>query len=203
MDKTNEKPNIEVFDYSTIPKFMQEHGKFCLWRLLQKPGKDKPDKIPYQVNGKRADATNPEHFSSFEDVVTAYGKGGYAGIGIGCFAPIKFCDVDDCMGDEKLDTRRNIAFNASGFKEAANHLNTLISKNGATLLEYSPAYTTNLSLSCELYLKALLCDDTTGHSLVSLFEKVDDSIKKSIIRNYENKCEEYNKRLSYLMILKH
>lgn len=35
--------------------------------------------------------------------------------------------------------------------------------------------------------------------MVSLFEKVDDSIKKSIIRNYENKCEEYNKRakLSY------
>ena len=104
MDKTNEKPNIEVFDYSTIPKFMQEHGNFCLWRLVQKPGKDKPDKIPYQVNGKRADATNPEHFSSFEDAVTAYGKGGYAGIGIGCFAPIKFCDVDDCMVDEKLDT---------------------------------------------------------------------------------------------------
>lgn len=35
--------------------------------------------------------------------------------------------------------------------------------------------------------------------MVSLFEKVDDSIKKSIIRNYENKCEEHNKcsKLSY------
>jgi len=93
-----------------------------------------------------------------------------------------------------MSKRRNIAFNASGFKEAADHLNKLISKNGATLLEYGPAYTTNLSLSCELYFKALLCDDTTGHGLVSLFKKVDDSIKKSIIRNYENKCQEYNKR---------
>ena len=105
MDKTNEKPNIEVFDYSTIPKFMQKHVKFCLWRLVQKTGKDKPDKIPYQVNGKRADATKPEHFSSFNDVVAAYGKGGYAGIGIGCFAPMKFCDVDDCIVDGNLDTR--------------------------------------------------------------------------------------------------
>lgn len=57
------------------------------------------------MNGKRADATNPEHLSSFEDVVVAYVKGGYAGIGIGCFAPLKFCDVDDCMVDVSLDTR--------------------------------------------------------------------------------------------------
>lgn len=105
MDKTKEKPNIEIFDYSTIPKFMQEHGRFCLWMLVQKPGKDKPDKIPYQVNGKRADATNPNHFSSFEDAVTTYTRGGYAGIGIGCFAPMKFCDVDDCILDGKLDAR--------------------------------------------------------------------------------------------------
>lgn len=30
MDKKNKKLNVEVFDYSTIPKFMQEHGMFCL-----------------------------------------------------------------------------------------------------------------------------------------------------------------------------
>ena len=56
MDKKNEKLNVEVFDYSTIPKFMKDHGRFCLWKLVMKPGKTKPDKIPYQLNGKRADA---------------------------------------------------------------------------------------------------------------------------------------------------
>lgn len=50
MDKKNEKLNVEVFDYSTIPKSMQKHGSFCLWRLVMKPGKTKPDKIPYQLN---------------------------------------------------------------------------------------------------------------------------------------------------------
>lgn len=30
MDKKNQKSEME-FDYSTIPKFMQEYGKFCLW----------------------------------------------------------------------------------------------------------------------------------------------------------------------------
>lgn len=52
MDKKNEKLNAEVFDYSTIPKFMKDHGRFCLWKLVMKPGKTKPDKIPYQLNGK-------------------------------------------------------------------------------------------------------------------------------------------------------
>ena len=46
---------MEVFDYTTIPKFMQEHGRFCLWKLVIKPGKTKPDKIPYRIDGKRAD----------------------------------------------------------------------------------------------------------------------------------------------------
>ena len=57
MDKKNEKLNVEVFDYSTIPKFMQEPGRFCFGKLVTKPGKTKPDKIPYRINGNRADAT--------------------------------------------------------------------------------------------------------------------------------------------------
>lgn len=105
MDKKNEKLNVEVFDYSTIPKFMQEHGRFCLWKLVMKPSKVKPDKIPYRINGKRADTTNPQHYSSFEDTVEAFAKGGYAGIGIECFEPLRLVDVDDCIVNGKLDAR--------------------------------------------------------------------------------------------------
>lgn len=105
MDKKNEKLNVEVFDYSTIPKFMQEHGRFCLWKLVMKPGKTKPDKIPYRINGKRADATNPQHYSSFEETVETFAGGGYAGIGIGCFEPPRLVDVDDCVVNGKLDSR--------------------------------------------------------------------------------------------------
>ena len=38
MDKKNQKSDLE-FDYSTIPKFMQEHRKFCLWKFEMKSGK--------------------------------------------------------------------------------------------------------------------------------------------------------------------
>lgn len=66
MDKKNEKLNVAVFDYSTIPKFMKNRGRFCLWKLVMKPGKLNPDKIPYRIDGKKADVTNPQHYSSFK-----------------------------------------------------------------------------------------------------------------------------------------
>lgn len=105
MYKKNEKMNVEVFDYSTIPKFMQEHGRFCLWKLVMKPGKTKPDKIPNRINEKRAAATNPQPYSTSEETVDAFAKGGYAGIGIGCFEPIRLVDVDECIVNGKLDAR--------------------------------------------------------------------------------------------------
>lgn len=105
------KSDVEIFDYSTIPKFMKEHGRFCLWKLERKQGKSKPDKIPYQLNGKRANATNPKHYADFDEVVAVYNKGGYAGIGIGCFEPLRLVDVDDCVNDGKLDDRGNDIIN--------------------------------------------------------------------------------------------
>lgn len=67
-----------------------------------KLGKTKPDKIPYQLNGKRADATNLQNYSSFNETVKAFAKGGYAGIGIGCFKPLRLVDVNDCIITESL-----------------------------------------------------------------------------------------------------
>lgn len=93
------------FDYSTILKFMQKHGKFCLWKLEMKSGKRKLDNIPYRINGKRADATNPQHYSTFEETVNEFSKGGYAGVGVGCFEPLRLVDVDDCVVDGILDER--------------------------------------------------------------------------------------------------
>ena len=105
MDKKNEKMNVEVFNYSTIPKFMKDHGRFCLWKPVMKQGKTKPDKIPYRIDRKRADAIKPQHYSSFDEIEWAFAKGGYAGIGIGCFEPLRFVDVDDCIAKVMLDER--------------------------------------------------------------------------------------------------
>jgi len=103
MDSKTHKP---LYNYSGIPSGMKEHGQFCLFRLeKKKPDAAKPDKIPYTASDHRADLSNPKDFCSFEEVVEVYERGGYDGIGIGCFGTIIMIDVDDCIHDSKPDER--------------------------------------------------------------------------------------------------
>lgn len=97
--------NNQVFDYSTVPKKLRQLGRFCLWKLEGRGCRGKPTKIPYKLDGSRADFTKLSDFTDFEGAVSAYDSGGYAGIGIGCFGPIKLIDIDRCVVDGKLDER--------------------------------------------------------------------------------------------------
>lgn len=94
------------YDYSGVPPGLREHGLFCLFRFeKRKQNFLKPDKVPYTITGRKADPSNPTNFCSFDEAVAAYNKGGYDGIGIGCFNIIGMIDVDDCICDGKLDMR--------------------------------------------------------------------------------------------------
>lgn len=45
--------------FNNIPEGIRGKPLYCLAKLEQKPGKNKPDKIPYQITGARA-SPNPE-----------------------------------------------------------------------------------------------------------------------------------------------
>lgn len=89
-------------DLSKIPNKLRGKPYFCLMKLEQKPGKDKKDKVPYRTNGARADPTNPNHFTSLENVQKVFDEGGYDGIGIGLFDDNIAIDIDDCVENGKL-----------------------------------------------------------------------------------------------------
>lgn len=90
-------------DLSKIPNRLRGEPYFCLMKFEKKPGKDKKDKVPYRTNGTRADPTNPEHFTSLENVMKVFDKGGYDGIGIGVFDDVIAIDIDHCVEDGKLN----------------------------------------------------------------------------------------------------
>ena len=82
-------------NFESIPRELKGFPNFVLWRLENKRDKTgkvdidkqtrkpKKTKIPYQVNGKRADSTEPNTWAAFELVKETFlnSKGKYNGIG--------------------------------------------------------------------------------------------------------------------------
>lgn len=71
--------------FNNIPEGIRGKPLYCLAKLEQKPGKNKPDKIPYQITGARASPNNQEHFKLLAEIEAIFKKGGYDAIGIGVF----------------------------------------------------------------------------------------------------------------------
>lgn len=80
--------------YEHIPEALKENEPFCLWKRVC----DK--KVPYQVSGMCADASDPSTFAGFDDVVATY-TDYYDGIGVLTSVFTKI-DIDDCVTDGKL-----------------------------------------------------------------------------------------------------
>lgn len=81
--------------FRNLPREVTENEKFCLWRYEQKADKDKPDKVPYQPNGKHAVVGTESTFYDFETIVSAFDEH-YSGIGV----HIKnycYSDIDHCV----------------------------------------------------------------------------------------------------------
>lgn len=84
--------------YDKLPSELKENALFCLWKYEERNGKIQ--KVPYQVNGTRANHTNRKTFSDYQSVVT--NLSGYDGIAVGTFDSICNIDIDDCVFGGKL-----------------------------------------------------------------------------------------------------
>jgi putative DNA primase/helicase len=68
-------------NFDSIPEELKAYPNWVLWKLEERYGKY--TKIPYQVNGKKADTTNPKTWVTFESVKETFlhSKRKYNGIG--------------------------------------------------------------------------------------------------------------------------
>lgn len=88
---------------------MRALKQWCLWRS-EDIGAAKPSKIPYQINGYKASVTNPNHWSSFDEVVAKFSNANYSGIGF-VFAvndPFTFIDLDQTNDPIILERQKKI-----------------------------------------------------------------------------------------------
>lgn len=97
--------SIPVDPFPAIPKDLKERDQWVLWRYIQKPDKDKLEKMPFQTDGSCAKVDDPLTWTSYEDVCAALAaarSGYYAGIGYVFSADDPACgiDLDDCIGPD-------------------------------------------------------------------------------------------------------
>ena len=68
------KLNVE-----NIPAELKDRNQWVTWKSINRNGQS--TKIPYQVNGIEAKSNDPSTWTSFDNVMAAYNRGGYSGIG--------------------------------------------------------------------------------------------------------------------------
>jgi hypothetical protein len=110
--------------FDAVPPELKARRQWVVWRYERRKDGGKPTKVPYQVSGARASATNPATWCNFLEAVFAYRLGGFDGIGYVFSAddPYTGIDFDDCI-------------DASGINlEVAGRL-----RRAASYAEYSPS----------------------------------------------------------------
>ncbi|MDY0326447.1 MAG: hypothetical protein RBQ87_09795, partial [Candidatus Cloacimonadaceae bacterium] len=87
-----------VPQFENIPFELQQYPNFVLWKKEAIPGREKPTKVPYQTNGRRAQSNNQKTWSCYADVVKVFETGRFSGIGFVTSdgAPFTGIDLDAC-----------------------------------------------------------------------------------------------------------
>ena len=86
--------------FASIPDELKAQASWVLWKYERYRGK--PTKVLRQANGRHADSTKPETWTTFKDVVEAYRRGSFDGIGFVFHPDNPYCgaDIDDVTEDE-------------------------------------------------------------------------------------------------------
>jgi putative DNA primase/helicase len=80
-----------------IPEELLSFNNWLVWKSTPVEGRDKPTKVPYQVNGRKAASTRPETWTDFNTAMSVYQSKQFDGIGFAVTpdTPMAF-DLDNC-----------------------------------------------------------------------------------------------------------
>jgi len=81
----------------TIPQELKQIDRWVIWRYEVSSKGKKATKVPYRAKGGRADKTNPEHWSTYDECVEACDRRGMTGVGICLGEDLIGIDLDDCL----------------------------------------------------------------------------------------------------------
>lgn len=82
-----------------VPAAMLPYRQFVTWRLVEKPGRPKPDKVLFNpATGNVASVSDPATWGDYATARAAFERGSFNGVGFVFTAadPFAFLDLDDC-----------------------------------------------------------------------------------------------------------
>jgi putative DNA primase/helicase len=99
------KPSALVPIFEAIPEALTVYPRWVVWRWTperdRKTGTLKWTKPPFNARtGARAKSTDPSTWSTFEEAVAAYSRGGWDGIGVMLVDPFSGVDLDNVRDPE-------------------------------------------------------------------------------------------------------
>jgi len=85
-----------------VPELLKSLPQWVLWKYQHIPGKDKPKKPPFQINGRAAAVDDPDTWSSYSEAKTALAaNSGFQGVGFMLKRGMVVIDLDNCLTREE------------------------------------------------------------------------------------------------------
>ena len=94
-----DRPTTKFTDAAKLPKYLQEHGRFCVWKYVWDEARQAWTKVPYQPKATQygASSTNAAHFT---DIHTALDHAeGFDGLGALIYGDVSAIDIDHCISN--------------------------------------------------------------------------------------------------------
>mgnify|MGYP003599390586 CR=1 FL=1 len=95
-----------------VPAELANRQNWLVWRLIQKPNKAKPDKVPFYVtgaprSGTQGTTTDRSQLATYHQALRSCKDGGFSGVGFAILPGdgVVALDFDNCVKDGTIDPR--------------------------------------------------------------------------------------------------
>jgi putative DNA primase/helicase len=175
--------------YDQLPNKLKSRDDFCNCKFEVRNGR--PSKVPYMVNGKRANPTDQRCFTSFDAVCANLTS--CDGIGVGIFDDLVAIDIDHCVVDGvPSEMAQDIIDTMDCYTEYSPSGNGIRMICTASNLSYDKAkyYINNRKLGLEVYVAGatnkyltitgnVICDKPPQYRDAELTQVVNKYMKRS------------------------
>src|ERR1044072_1207061 len=89
---------MTAYYFSNVPYWLRSLNCWLVWKREIKPHQAKPTKVPYCARtGGAGSSTDSNTWSTFDEAVNTFERGGFDGIGIALTFPLAGADCDGCV----------------------------------------------------------------------------------------------------------